>query len=412
MGAWDEALALAEAAEAPLPGKVVRWLYYTDADTNASFAEISAFLDDNPDWPGTGALARNAEAALVAEEDLVAAIAIAWFTRHPPRGGPGKTLYATALTAAGRGAEAEVWAARAWTEESLALDTEALLLAEFGAHFTAADHLACTDMLIWRGLTGEAKRMVPRLPEDARLLAEARIALRAGASGVDAAIARVPAEQVGDPRLVFERVRWRRRHDLTETAIELLRAGPEQAGPATAWWDERSILARRSMREGAWAEAYELVRAHGQTRRGEVAEAEWLAGWIALRHLGDAEAALAHFALGRAVVTTPVSLARAGYWSARAAEALGQGTRPVPHTRRRHGTRRRSTASSRWRRWRRAPRSRFRQTRSRRPRRRISWRKKSWRRCACCSRSWSSRKPCGRSCWRSPAAPLLRASGN
>jgi soluble lytic murein transglycosylase len=199
---------------------------------------------------------------------------------------------------------------------------EARLLTEFGATFTAADHLARTDMLIWRGLTGEATRMVHRVPEDERPLAKARIALRAEANGVDAAIARVPAWQQADPRLVFERVRWRRRHNLTETAIELLRTNPDQTGPATAWWDERSILARRSMGDGAWANAYELVHAHGQTRRGAVAEAEWLAGWIALRHLDDVEAAYIHFARGQAVVTTPVSLARAEYWSARAAEAL------------------------------------------------------------------------------------------
>jgi len=53
-------------------------------------------------------------------------------------------------------------------------------------------------------------------------------------------------------------------------------------------------------------------------------ELEWLAGYIALRKLGDAETALKHFQIFKAGVESPISLGRAGYWEGRALEALGR----------------------------------------------------------------------------------------
>src|SRR5262249_61985669 len=54
------------------------------------------------------------------------------------------------------------------------------------------------------------------------------------------------------------------------------------------------------------------------------AEHQFTAGWIALRFLNDPATALAHFAKVAQGNSNPVSLARAGYWQGRAAEALGR----------------------------------------------------------------------------------------
>src|SRR5205823_1868895 len=50
-------------------------------------------------------------------------------------------------------------------------------------------------------------------------------------------------------------------------------------------------------------------------------EAEFHAGWIALRFLNDPERAAAHFDTLKTLAATPVSRARAAYWQGRAAEA-------------------------------------------------------------------------------------------
>ncbi|HET6469874.1 MAG TPA: lytic transglycosylase domain-containing protein, partial [Geminicoccaceae bacterium] len=54
------------------------------------------------------------------------------------------------------------------------------------------------------------------------------------------------------------------------------------------------------------------------------AEAEWLAGWLALRFVKQPEAALGHFERMAERVRTPISRGRAAYWAGRAAAALGR----------------------------------------------------------------------------------------
>lgn len=323
VGAWDEALTLAAAAQAPLPAKVIRWLYYAEPGTTASFAEIAAFLDGSPHWPLAYALTANAERALV-EQPGRDAEAVDWFLRHPPVTGAGMARFAVALRASGRAGEADDWARRAWTGTSLSYEVETELLSEFGEAFSAEDDSVRMEWLLWRGVAGEAERMLGRLEDGERLLAIARIALRERRSGVDARIAAVPADLRDDPRLSFERVRWRRRAGNEDGAVALLLESPQQTGPESYWWTERENLARRAIGGGDWRIAYDIVRQHGQSDRARVSEAEWTAGWIALRYLDDAESAYLHFGRQHAVVRTPVSLARAAYWSARAAEALDE----------------------------------------------------------------------------------------
>ena len=52
-----------------------------------------------------------------------------------------------------------------------------------------------------------------------------------------------------------------------------------------AWWNERQQLARDLLAAGRAADAYAVTVQHGQTKGIAFAEAEFLAGWIALRHL-------------------------------------------------------------------------------------------------------------------------------
>ena len=322
-GAWDEALAVAAEATSPLPGKIIQWLYVSGRGTGASFAEIAGFVDANPHWPRVEAMAAAAERAL-ADQDGGDDTVVDWFSRHPPRSGAGMARFATALAAHGRRADAVAWARQAWTAASLDIATERTLAREFGGELSAIDDAARAEWLLWRGLTGEAERMLPGLGDGERRLAVARIWLRDRRGGVDARIDAVPEELRADPRLVFERVRWRRRAGNADGAASLLLESPAQSGPEWLWWQERQLLARNALGDGDPATAYDLARAHGQTSRARVSEAEWLAGWLALRHLADPQSAYLHFGREQAVVRTPVSLARAAYWAGRAAAAMGE----------------------------------------------------------------------------------------
>ena len=113
--------------------------------------------------------------------------------------------------------------------------------------------------------------------------------------GVDAAISRVPRGLVNHPGLTFERVRWRRRAGKDSGARELLLDLPADLGRPGNWWYEQSYQIRRAIEDGLFDDAYAIASRHGQIENGPFSDAEWLAGWLALRFLKEPVIAESHF---------------------------------------------------------------------------------------------------------------------
>ncbi|MDP7650115.1 MAG: lytic transglycosylase domain-containing protein [Rhodospirillales bacterium] len=192
----------------------------------------------------------------------------------------------------------------------------------YRGYLTRDDHKARLDRLIWEERNWPARRMLWKVKADFRSLSQARLMLMRNEGNVDHAIAQVPDHLKDDPGLIYERLRWRRRRGRDLSAREMLAQAPARPLWAEKWWIERSILARNALKDGHVSEAYRIARNHGLKSGVNFAEAEWLAGWIALRFLNDRKEALGHFITLFQAVRYPVSLARGAYWAGRAAEAL------------------------------------------------------------------------------------------
>lgn len=316
---WTEAYAISAKSGDPVLRKVVAWADYTSLGTRASFSDISGFLKANPDWPSQGTLRRNAEEAM--NGDVSDRAVLEWFAKAEPRTINGRLRLIQAMENAGRREESLAYMRRTWVEGNFGTDQERAFLKQYGSRLRKEDHSARLDRLLWDGRGPEAQRMFRHVSAGEQAVAQARIQLRGMGSGVDAAMRKVPKELMNDPGLLYERVRWRRRKERDTEARELLAKPPANLVRPDAWWEERSILARRALRTGEASIAYSLVGKQGQASGASLAEAEWLAGWIALRFLNDPNRALKHFANLHDNVRFPVSLARGAYWAGRAAEA-------------------------------------------------------------------------------------------
>lgn len=318
---FDVANKLAATAKNPLPAKVVRWLDLIRPRSGATFGEITAFIGENPDWPQSSVMQRRAEEAItvVTPDSSV----IAWFSTHPPLTADGSMAYGKALLAAGRTEKATEVLRDAWVQGNFGVLQERQFLALFKHLIRNHDHVARLDRLLWDRLESAAQRMILRVDTGHRHLAQARIALMNVKGGAEAAIAKVPPELQDDPGLIYERVRWRRQKDLDAEAIQLLDHKSRNKVRPDMWWAERAILARRSLQTGRITQAYRIARDHGQSEGAGFADAEWLAGWIALRFLDDREVAASHFKRLYEKVSYPVSRSRGAYWAGRAAQAMG-----------------------------------------------------------------------------------------
>lgn len=329
---WEGALAVAPSG---VGRDVVFWQRLRDPDAGATLTEYEDFLTRRPDWPGLPYLKEQGEVA-VARSSTPGRV-IAYFGKDLPRSAAGAIALVSALQATGQSNLAETEAMRAWAELEFTADEENALLALIALTSDALTrvHQLRLDNLLWAGRRSEAARMLPRVSEDWQKLAAARIGLRAEASGSTSLIEAVPASLRDHPGLLYERFVYRMKKDLYPEAVDLLLATPADAlGRPEEWADRRATLVRWLIRQGRAGDAYKLAAAHG-LEEGDGATAyadlEFLAGFVALRQLGDPATALRHFAHLKAGVSTPISLARADYWRGRAAEASGQAAEAKAH---------------------------------------------------------------------------------
>ena len=186
-----------------------------------------------------------------------------------------------------------------------------------------------SDIVLWRRL---------RAGEGSAAEYRAFTARRAGWPGRDA-LARAVFETMPTPRPeppltgraarnwhAFDRAWDRRDHAHAARLLDQITVDRAGLGRPAEWGWRRRALVRREAREGDARLAYRLAARHHLAPADGYAYAdlEWLAGWVALRKLGDPGTAVAHFERFASVVETPISLGRAGYWAGRAEAARGR----------------------------------------------------------------------------------------
>lgn len=319
-GDWDAAAA--EAAEdGPTGRAIVEWTRLRNGQ--GSFADYLAFTDRYGDWPGLQLLRRRGEPSIPA--DARAADVLRFFGEERPQTGWGAERLAAAYAAQGQQGDTQVEIVIAWRTLVLSAEERARFLRDYGP-LLAEHHTARLDMLLWRGLSGEAEEMFPLVNDGWKALARARVALRGDRPGVDDLIAAVPASLAGDAGLAYERFQWRARRGRIDDAVELLlerSVSGDSLGEAERWADRRRAYARDLMRDGKGARAYAVASRHFLSEGSNFADLEWLAGYLALTYLDEPALALDHFQRFRGAVWTPISVGRAAYWMGRAHEALG-----------------------------------------------------------------------------------------
>jgi soluble lytic murein transglycosylase len=208
-------------------------------------------------------------------------------------------------------------------------DTENTALDLFGALLTPGDQKARMDLFLY-GTDQEAAAMraAKRLGSDAVALAKARIASNHKSSNARALLEQVPHEMRGDAGYIFSRIQLLRREEKFTEAAELMMSAPRDPNRlynVDEWWIERRLLSRKMLDVGENRTAYLIARDAALPARDIYkTEQEFTAGWIALRFLTDPATAAQHFARIGVGSVNPTTLARAGYWQGRAAEAAGR----------------------------------------------------------------------------------------
>ncbi|WP_425349854.1 lytic transglycosylase domain-containing protein [Mangrovicella endophytica] len=316
--------------EGMMPGSLDRhilaWAIALQGGKDVPAVEIARAASELDGWPGMKTLRANSEKALYREQpparDVVAA-----FSSTRPETPEGAMALARAYLEFGQAGKAKALIAGVWRNEKLDAGTEKKILDQFGSLLTRGDHKYRMDKLLYSERVTDAGRVAGMA--GARELYAARAAVIRGDSKAAALMKAVPSSQRGDPGYLLAQVELLRKADKVEDAARVLLKAPRDRDTLVdpdAWWNERRIIARDLLDLGRTRDAYRIAAAHSAENSTEAVEAEFHAGWIALRFLNDPSTASKHFARIAELSAKPLSRSRSYYWLGRAAEAGGSGS--------------------------------------------------------------------------------------
>lgn len=295
-----------------------------------SLAVYQDFLNNRGHWPQIGQIEFKGEQALLTENPPQT-VQTQWFKQHDPQTDAGRLAYVANLYSRGRVGSAQAKLRDYWHQGLFDSIKKEQILAKYPYALSAADHKMRLDSLLWQNNIERVRTNLHLLRGADLAVVQARLALRANASNAAQLIAALPRSVQKDSGLLFDRAqRFRQRGDNIMAAKILAQYSVRNDDPHAAdWWLERHILARRAIEAQDYRAAYNLVVAHGlSTHKNQLtpyAEAEWLAGWLALR-LGFADRAFVHFQNFYHHVETPMSKSRAAYWAGYALQVGGDNT--------------------------------------------------------------------------------------
>ncbi len=301
-----------------LERKVLAWSIALSGLSDIPASEIAAIANDLRDWPGQRAMRIYSERAL-ANENPPARTIVAAFGNTPPQSVEGGILLAKAHLALGNRKAANAAIAPFWREDALSDAREKSILKEVGNALTRDDHRVRMAMMFYRERVNDGLSVAGLAGQSS--LAKAWAAVIRNDKKAAALLEAVPAADKKTAAYVFARMKYHRRAGNYKRAAQIIADAPRDAAKLInpdEWWVERRIMARGLIDEGDARTAYKVAAEHAAESASKQAEAEFHAGWFALRFLNDPRRAARHFERILAVSSTPISQARGHYWLGRA----------------------------------------------------------------------------------------------
>jgi len=310
---------------------IARWeLLHSDRELR--FADYAGFALAYPSFPRTEIIRVRAENTLSDEAPSQAQI-LNFFDALPPLTNAGRARYALSLAAAQRSEAFDV-ARSAWRGGAMSGPTEAYLTGLFASRFTAEDHTARMDALLWQEEAEAAERQVINLRPEDREMAMARLALIRGSTPQAAGIP-IPADAQRDAGYVFNLVNYYRARRDTQSAISLLANRPNFAAPAFRPEELVGDMLDMATAAGSTSTVQiasridDLFAPDTDISKGSFAlrdrytDLMWKGGTNALWRLGNGTAAAPLFLRYGKAARTPLTRSKGFYWAGRAARQAG-----------------------------------------------------------------------------------------
>ena len=280
---YSAAMKTAKNTSDPLLVKLTEWFRLTDSKQDIDFRQAENFIKKNPDWPRVYMIRRNAERAVLAKgtpKDIEN-----WFKQHSPVSPQAVLTYAELLLAQKEWEKAIPLLHALWDQGNLTPEETDFVKEKLAFLLDERDFENRIAKLLNERKTAQARKLFSQINDDARHLAQARIALITDASDAKRSLKELSDSQQNDVDLLFDQIHWLRINKKYGAAAKLLEKIPSEKQNSSRWWAEKSALIRQFMAASDYQAAYAIAKNHHLTQGADFADAEWTAGWIALRYL-------------------------------------------------------------------------------------------------------------------------------
>ncbi|MCV6601262.1 MAG: lytic transglycosylase domain-containing protein [Cohaesibacter sp.] len=319
------ALAIHKGMKRSLDRVILTYILAIGGYRDLSAAEIKAFYDRKRQWPSRSLIAKRIEEAVSRQTSSAPSLARA-FGKSIPKSTSAGIEVAIAHAKSGNKKQAARIIAPIWRSNKLSATLEKRILSNLGSVLTRADHKARADYLLYRERANGAVRLKRYLTKGQAALVDARIAVIRRSKTAKSKLNAVPASLRKDPGYIFSKIQYLRRTGQENAAANLMLKAPRTVSKLVnhrEWWIERRLLSRIMLNKGQAKTAYSIAANHTAQRAKDVSEAEFHAGFFALRYVKNPKTAAIHFERSWQKASRKRDKSRGLYWQGRAWEAVG-----------------------------------------------------------------------------------------
>jgi soluble lytic murein transglycosylase len=318
--------------------EIILWNKFTSKPNSetVSFSDISRFVSDNPFYPNISELRRNVERVAITN-NIPYQSSEKYFYSNPAGTTESKIyLLQSKINFLLRSKESEEQKEKArneiqnlisniWMKENFSVEEEKNFLQKYKEQITEIDHINRIDRLLWDGKITDANRIMNFVNDDHKKLFTAIIELQDSPKYIDKIILSVPRKLRANEGLSYRRILWYKSKDKLDDLLDLMFDLPKQSRFSEKWWSLRRLYSREMIKQKNYKAAFALIENHNLPKTStDFWEAEWMAGWVALRFLDEPRNAYTRFENLYKNVSQPVTLSRAAYWLGMASEAMNK----------------------------------------------------------------------------------------
>lgn len=246
-----------------------------------------------------------------------------WYLYNKASSQFGKLISAYSLSESPPSAENLTDIKSNWLRTKLDYEGDSFFLKFLATKLTAKDILQKVEFYIWNNEFDKAKRLISHLPSDLAGTAEEQLLLAKKPEMLKRILAKSASYDAASELTKYLAIKYLLDNSHEQHAINLLKNTKSKIHNEK-WFNLRNRLARECLSAGNFQDSYRIISEHGLVEGNDFVEAEFLAGWIALRFLNEPNTALKHFINMLNNSSYSSSKAKAHYWLYKSYQSLGK----------------------------------------------------------------------------------------